>query len=263
MNRKNSRNRKEVRARIIELIRSGVSIPKISHQLNLAKSTIYHHYKKIKGKQSKEAIIPLNDFILGEFLGAFAGDGSFFYDKKYGHYTLSFHFHAIDDRRYAEYLKEVISKEFKQKARFYQKPPRAMVLVFYSKKIYLLLKAYLGITGAKTERLELLKSMDELSHNFKIGFVRGVIDTDGHVNKHGFIVLSLIAKKLVLQVSEMLHEFGIQNKVALRKKQNNWKDQYELRIPKKEMKAYLSIIGFSNKRKELTATSSVSGTETH
>ena len=124
------------REKIINLIKRGVSIPKISKELDVGKSTIYYHYKKIKGRRYPLVRIPDNNKVTGEFLGAFAGDGSFFFDKKTGHYTISIHLHPKDDKNYGFYLKDLIEKNFNKKVRFYFKPGRELVLVFYSKDIF-------------------------------------------------------------------------------------------------------------------------------
>ncbi len=67
---------------IVRLIKNNNSIPKISKKLNVSKSTVHHHYKKIKGPKYKKTVIPKEDSILGEFLGVFSGDGGFFLIKK-------------------------------------------------------------------------------------------------------------------------------------------------------------------------------------
>jgi len=124
---------------IIALIKKDISIPVISNTLDVGKSTVYYHYKKIKGRKYALPKIPTNDMVIGEFLGAFAGDGSFFYDKKTGHYTISFHLHAKDDLQYGFYLKKIIEKNFDKKVRFYSKK-NELRLSFYSKRILSLLK---------------------------------------------------------------------------------------------------------------------------
>ena len=63
------------REKIKSMIKNDLSLNKISQKLHVAKSTIYHHYLKIKGKQIKNVVIPKDNKILGEFLGVFAGDG--------------------------------------------------------------------------------------------------------------------------------------------------------------------------------------------
>jgi len=243
-------NYKLRREKIKLLIKKGISLNKISSKLQIAKSTLYHHYKKIKGKKTKAVVIPKDDAILGEFLGAFAGDGNFFYDKKYGHYTISFHFHATDDKKYADYIKSLTEINFRKKVRSYTNNQNKLSLVFYSKDIYKIIFDNLGVKGKKGVNLKIIKPIKSLSKDFKISFIRGLIDTDGHVNKYGQIILSLIAMGLVKQVSSMLLDLGIQNKLSIRKKQDPWQDQLELKILKKDALKYNKFIGFSNKRKQ-------------
>jgi len=234
---------------MIDLIEKGFSIPKISKRLGVGKSTIYYHYNKLKGRKYPLIKIPNEDKVIGEFLGVFAGDGSFYYDKKIGHYTIKIHLHAIDDKKYSIYLKRLIKTHFNKKVRSYLVKEKGLVLVFYSKSIYEFIQEYLYIRGYKTLNVHIKKPINDLSNDFLIFFIKGLIDTDGHMNKYGQIVISLISKDMISQTSQILEKFGIQNKIYLRKKHPKWHQQYELKILKKNAQKYLKIIGFSNKRK--------------
>jgi len=191
------------------LIKKGVSIPNISKFLNVGRSTIYYHYKKIKGRKYPLVNLSNNDKVKGEFLGVFSGDGNFFFDKNGHHYRICISLHAIDDKDYGFYLKEVIKKNFNKKVRVYFTKDNALRLVFYSKKIYQLIDEYLNIKGYKTLNISLKKSIFSLSDDFLTYFVRGVIDTDGHVNKHSQIILGLISKRLILQISNILKLYNV------------------------------------------------------
>ena len=237
------------RKQIIDLIHSGTSIPKISKQLGVYRSTIYYHYKKIKGRKYPLVKIPNNDMVIGEFLGAFAGDGSFFYDKKIGHYTISIHLHATDDKDYGFYLKDIIEKNFNKKVRVYFKQKNELQLVFYSKRIFELIDENLTINGNKTLNVSVKKPLNSLSKSFISNFIKGLIDTDGCLNKNGQIVLALISKRIISQVSNRLTSWGIENKVTIRKKRPNEHELYELKMLKTATQKYIKLIGFSNKRK--------------
>jgi len=234
---------------IIELIKEGISLNKISKKLNIPKSSIYYYYKKIKGRKFPKPIIPNDDKILGEFLGIFAGDGSFFYDKKRYNYTISIGLHAIDDRAYGNYIKSLIEKNFNKKVREYTKD-NALTLVFYSKDIFKLIDKYLNLLPKKTYNIYIKKSFNSLSNDFLRLFVRGIVDTDGHHKKDGRIVLCLVSKRMIQQVSSILKSLSINNKVYIKNKKLPKRKQYELTIPKREVEKYIKIIGFSNKRKE-------------
>lgn len=236
------------RKKIINLIKRNISIPKISKELNIAKSTIYYHYKKIKGRKYKKTKIPEDDKIIGEFMGIFAGDGNFFFDKNKYQYRISIFLHAIDDKIYAEYIKELVKSNFNKKMQEYKRE-NLLTLRIYSKGIYNMIKENLNLFPAKTYNICIKKPLNKMSKEFLTYFVRGIIDTDGHYKKDGRIVLCLVSKKMVDQVSIILKKFSIDNKIYIRNKKKNEKTQYELIIPRRYAKEYINKVGFSNKRK--------------
>ncbi len=240
----------EIRESIIKHINEGNSINKISKSLDLRKSTIYYYYKKIKGRKFKLVKIPTDDKLIGEFLGAFAGDGNFFFDKKIGHYSIVISLHSIDDKEYGFYLKNLIETNFNKKVRIYFRQKNELRLTFYSKVIYKLIDEHLIIDGNKTLNVSLKKPISSLPQDFLSYFVRGLIDTDGHVDKYSKIILALISKDVISQTSDILKQFGIESKISLRKLRPNEHQLYELKIARKDSLKYLEIIGFSNKRKE-------------
>ena len=231
--------------KIIELIQSEVSIPKIAKILNINKSTIYYHYKKIKGKKYQKPTIPVDEQIVGEFLGIFAGDGSYHYEKKTCHYTIAIYLHAVDDKDYGDYVKNLIERNFNKKVRTYQSK-NLLTLVFYSKDIYNFITQYLNIVPIKTYSVH-LKNLESLSHDFLTAFVRGIFDTDGHHKYDGRLVICLASKPMIDQIALILNKLDIQNKIYVR---NGPRQHYELNIPRREFSKYHKIIGFSNKRKE-------------
>jgi len=237
----------EKRRKIIHLIKNGVSIPQISKKLNIGKSTIYYHYRKIKGRKYPLTKIPVNQRALGEFLGAFSGDGSFIHERKRGHYTIRFHLHRYDDAQYAQYLRKLIEHYFGKKPSTQYVQPNGLVLKLHSKRIYELISEFLIISPSKSLNVSLKKPIKELSEDFLSYFVRGVIDTDGSVDNYGRIVLGLITKDLIDQISMMLNKFQIEHKVSVRK--SKWKDLHVISIRRMDASKYLEKIGFSNKRK--------------
>jgi hypothetical protein len=74
-------------ASITKDILDGLSLKKISIKYGCAKSTLYYHYKKLKGKRYQQPnVAPMFSEIDGEIVGIFAGDGSQYYSKKNSHY---------------------------------------------------------------------------------------------------------------------------------------------------------------------------------
>lgn len=236
---------------IINLIQKGISIPKIARETGVAKSTIYYHYKKIKGRRFKLVSIPDDKKVIGEFLGAFAGDGSYYFDKKKYHHTISIFLHAKDDKEYGYYLRNLIEQNFNKDVRAYYKYQKnELKLTFYSKKILNLITEYLNIEDNKTLNISLKKDFKIMPRDMLAYFTRGLIDTDGHVNKDGQIVIALISKNMILQLKEILRLFDIESKIHVRKVRPNEHALYELKMLKYAAIRYFNIIGFSNKRKE-------------
>jgi hypothetical protein len=237
-------------AKIIDLIKKDISIPKISKELNVAKSTIYYHYKKIKGRKYKKPSIPKDYGILGEFLGIFAGDGCYYFEKKTYHHRITIHLHAIDDKDYSIYIKKLLEKHFNKKCSTYIKDNN-LTIKFYSKDILKLIKKYLNIFPKKSHNVFIKKDIDNLPNNFLSSFIRGLFDTDGHHKNDGRLMICLASKKMVFQAAQILKErFRINNTIYKRKTPKNHKTQYEMYIPKREYNNYKKLIGFSNKRKE-------------
>lgn len=173
--------RKKVTLNVLEMIQEGQSLNKISKETGLNKSTVYYHYKKIKGKKIKEIAFSFkNQDELGEFLGVFSGDGNLTINKR-GSYDLRISIGAYESG-YADYLYQKMGKwfgKFPQKiTQDYKGNPSVIILRYRSKKIYNLLQENLTWEGKKTYSIQ-LKQLDLYNTKFNRGFLRGLIDTDG------------------------------------------------------------------------------------
>src|SRR3989344_7741807 len=71
------------------MLKADVPLYDIARQTGMHPSTLHYHYKKLYGLKLKKVNIhfPSQEEI-GEFMGIFAGDGSFYHDKKRGHYNI-------------------------------------------------------------------------------------------------------------------------------------------------------------------------------
>lgn len=193
---------------VINLIKKGNSINEISKITGLGKSTIYFHYRKIKGKKTKVIKFHFSeDEEIGEFIGIFAGDGSFYKRPKTYHYVIRI-YTGFYEKEYADFLMKRFTIWFGKKPSTYlmryKKRPSAIVNYYYSKEIYEFIKKYLEWDGKKTYSVR-LKNFNLKNEKFNIGFIKGLIDTDGSYYKQKRrLSFSSVSKRLAEQAFEII-----------------------------------------------------------
>lgn len=126
---------------VIYKIKEGKSINKIVKETGIPKSTVYYHFRKIKGRTIKRVKFNLSEENLGEFLGIFAGDGNFYLRKPSFHYRVSI-FLGKNEKEYADRLINLFTSCFSKKPHIYARLS-CIILCYDSKPIYNLLKDYL------------------------------------------------------------------------------------------------------------------------
>lgn len=213
----------QLRDEICSRIRKDVSINKISKELNLGKSTIYYYYKKIKGKKFVEPKFkPKNSRLEGEINGIFAGDGSQYYDKKRGSYEVNVHFGA-KNYWYAVYVKKLFEGFFNKKFRLNWDSETQIRIRTQSKKIFHYFQNYLSYEPSIKHCTVQLKK--HCSSAFKIGFLKGMFDTDGcychdRFNERLRVFYSTTSRELAAQIGVMLEDLGIVHSVRPRYSKN-------------------------------------------
>lgn len=231
--------------KIVELIKKGISINKISKQISIAKSTIYYYYKKIKGR--KKQPLNLNPSYTkreGEIIGIFIGDGSECYEKKAGHYFVNVHF-GLQNKRYLFYVKNLFESYFKKKFRIVQDKNRSIRITTYSKEICDYFKNYLDYDPRIKHSTVKLKTLN-LPMEFKIGLIKGLVDTDGHVyfnekEKKARVSFHTTSKVLALQVGYILDQLGIKYSCNVQKRYN-WKPIYNVQLWKRSIENFLNEV---------------------
>jgi len=200
-------------AAICSAIREGKSINQISKELDVYKSTIYYHYKKIKGRKLKPIefrTIPADE--IGEIIGAFAGDGNFYKDKAY-HYTVQFLFGYCSEE-YARRFEQLLINSFGKKPLRCRAGAGEFALRYRSKRLYLWIRERLDWDGKKTHSV-CLRDLNAHDKQFLIGFLRGLLDTDGHaVRKYRQIRFNTVSQTLANQISEILDILSISNRLS-------------------------------------------------
>lgn len=215
------------------------------NQLNV-KTSKKRYYNS---EYAKVTIPNKSSFELGEFVGAFSGDGNYCFNEKTGHHRIRIYLHKNDDIDYAYILKSLIKKLFNKTACTYSKE-NCLIISMSSRKIYDVLKLILFFGNYKTLNVSLNGEVNDYDCSFLRGFVRGLMDTDGYVSTNGNICIGLISELAINQLSEI---FVKENLIFTRSKRKvRGKMKYPLHmlsISRKSTKKYLEIIGFSNPRK--------------
>lgn len=228
-------------------IEEGKSLNKISRETGISKSTLYEHYKKIKGRKIPLVKIEkVSEDIVGEIMGAFAGDGGFQTDHYY-HYNIRIHL-SPDEEEYATTLSNRMTKLFSKKPiRWIKSTGTNIILSYNSRKIYEFLKDYLAWEEDKTATIRLKQNISDYSKKFLIGFLRGCLDTDGYVHGRGYTSFSTICKDLAEQISQALNVLHVENYTTVY--YSKWRPLYTVRVKKGRAIGLLKILKPSNPKR--------------
>lgn len=245
----------KIQIRLIKnLSKNGLSLRKIQKKTNITLSTIQYNLnvnKKVKRVKQINLLFP--DFIKGEIIGSFAGDGSYYHDKNgrsskyYTRYFLSYK----DDKEYKNYLVSLFKKmglNPKVYVKNYKGNPSSFEIRISSINLSNFIKDYLHWENRKVYSIRLAKEIESHNKSFLFGFARGLMDTDGFVENIN-ISCGVVSKELIEDLRKILLILKIVPRITVRKRDNR-KDLYLLRIPRKYLEIYYKNIGFSNKRKE-------------
>ena len=232
----------KTKEKMLELIKDGLSLNKISKQTGLAKTTIYYYSRKIKGKQYFEPEFDLKySEIEGEIAGIFAGDGSQHHDSKQGQYRVNVHFGKTD---YVFYVKDLFDKYFNKEFRLNYESRGIMRLCTESKKIFFHFKNYLDYNPKIKHCTVELKTLD-FPEKFLIGFLRGFLDTDGTIarcaDRPMRIVYTTTSEKLSKQLKEILKQFDIACGGYVQKR-SGLKDLYHVYILARSDERFLNLV---------------------
>ncbi len=250
---------KKEKKKIISLIKERKSLNYISKLTNRNKSTLYHYYKKILGKKLRDLNIDeKDDDFIGELIGLFVGDGYCFYDISRNQYSIRFYFNKSENK-YVDDLVTLFYERLGKKPAINQ-VKNVLVLRFYSKKLFNFILKYVGwgisINRAghnKKSRTVFLKN-SPYSRKFKIGFLRGFMDSDGHISSKKMNFASA-SKKIMNQTNSFLIALGFKdfNYYFYKEKRPNMVGMYHLDLNKSERNKVFHMIQPRNLVKLKTA----------
>lgn len=235
---------KEDITNIEKLTKSGKSIRYIAKEMGLNLTTVYYYTRKINGLQRRQPnFTNLNANEIGEIIGAFAGDGSYYYSShgRSGHHIVRFHFN-LENREYISYFENLLEKTGLNVFKCITKYRNSLDLKVNSKKFIKFIREYLNWNGKKTYsvHLKFRKCLDD--HDLQVGILRGLIRTDGHIRKDEISFFST-SKKLAKDLSRILdmlmirYDFRINND-----KRINRKTGYVIRMKKENAMNCLKLL---------------------
>ncbi len=244
---------------IKDLYPIGFGVVKLSKLLGRRKSTVYYHIKKRFGKRN---FVPyFNENLkkeLGEFIGAFAGDGNLYLDKN-GGYRIRFYF-GLKEERYVEYITNIILALFNKRSRKWYSPNEALIVLSVDgKKICEVIKSYLNFSKDKSYTVRLKNKPDFKDEFFLKYFIRGLIASDGTV---GFnrIRISTISKKLARQCFDILRFYGIKSAIRIEEKGFSHRTLYVVDITNKEnFQKFREVIGLTEENKKFNLDAMLKG----
>lgn len=235
---------------IKKLTKRGESLNHIAKITGLGKTTIYYQTRKFKPKLKKDFIVQLNNFQIGELIGAFAGDGSYYHKKRNPplkssyHHRVRFHLSFKSDKKYGKYLFRLL-KGCNLNPFYIIKPESGRLdLSISSKEFIEFIKNFIIWDDNKTYSIRLKSKLTDYPPEFIMGFARGLMDTDGYVEISN-VSCACISKRLIKNLTEIFDLFNIKYKLSIRIRAGR-KKLYLVRVYRESLEGYLKIIGFSN-----------------
>jgi hypothetical protein len=238
---------------IRDLTNSGKSLRHISKEIGINITTIYYQVRKFKPKIKKEFVANLSDFQIGELIGAFAGDGSYYHVKcvsplwSSSQHKIRYHLSLKSDKQYANHLFILLKRCSLNPFKITRKECSRLDILINSKELIIFIKKFLIWEGKKTYSVRLTKRLNSYSIEFLKGFARGLMDTDGYVEISN-ASFACASEKLIKDLTLILDSLGIKYKLS-KKVREGRHDLFLVRIYRESLQNYLDLIGFSNKYK--------------
>jgi len=232
----------------------GESLNKISKSMQLNKNTVYYNVRKFKPRVNREILIHnLSDTQVGELIGAFAGDGSYYHQnyspikKNSTQHRIRYHLSFRDDWNYTRYLFSLLKKINLNPFLIKDEANGRLDISLSSKQFIEFIKCYLIWNDKKTLSICLKKELGDYGENFLRGFARGLMDTDGYVEISN-VSCACISEKLINNLTQIFDRLKIKYKLTTKIREGRQK-LFLVRVYSESLENYLENIGFSNKYK--------------
>ncbi len=240
---------------IRKLTDEGKSLNYLSGLIGAGKPTIYYQVRKFKPRIKKDFIVNLNDFQIGELIGAFAGDGNYYHRKydykinKSSHYKIRYRLSSLTDIHYANYLIRLLKKLGLNPYIIKKKNGNCIELTVNSKSYIEFIQKFLIWEKDKTYSIRLKENLESYSNDFLRGFARGLMDTDGFLNPANSVCVC-ISERLIDNLSDIFIKFDMEITRTSVKRGENRRELFFVRVKRKSLEKYEESIGFSNEYKK-------------
>lgn len=234
---------------IQRLVKSGLSLREVSRRVGVPYWMVHRIAASYSKRQSRIDLNALTEHERGYIVGAFVGDGSKISETKSGHYGVKFSLDSKCDEEIAQYLRSLFVKASKRVTLYTEKT--CLVLKIYSKKLLEFLLSFVNYAEVEGRKRKTLMGFEDWALDFQLGFISGLIDTDGYVHhgkqgiQHFGLSITTMNSVLSEQLMTMFGSLGTEPKVRRIKPSRtsfNTKPTYIV---------YLSKLEFSKICKEL------------
>lgn len=221
----------DLQNQVTMLFRQGNSLTRIAKLLGKSKGGVYPYYLKLKGKTYRIPI-PVTTYSVneGEIVGIFAGDGWFTYYKPKGEYKGYIAF-GKQNIHYANYVTQLYSRFFRRNLQLITDNDKTLKLRMTSKITYDYFCKFLAFDRS-TKALTLQLKQINLPRKFLIGFLKGLIDTDGSItyrNTYPRIRFNTASFVLANQLQIITSRLGVQTRMGVDRR---WKQAPTQKSPK-------------------------------
>jgi len=140
----------------------------------------------------------------GYLFGLFEGDGYKIYDRRGGHYTVEFYLNSVRDKKIIGFLVILLKKLGLNPNLYQDKRFKCKRIRIYSKKLFSVIQKKI--------------SLEDKSKGFNIGFISGLIDSEGYIhNKKSYIMVVNTNKVILNDCKKFLGSIGINSSINKRK----------------------------------------------
>jgi len=237
---------------------SGQSVRSVSAELHIPLSTAYYHARSVCMHHAVLDLQALKEKEQGYLLGIYVGDGSLIRHKVRREYLLKVAFDISNDSDIVECVTSIFHKAGKSVTKTNWRS--VTFLRIWSKPLYDFMRDHVLSRSIPTSnrRLKILRHTEKWSHEFAIGFLGGLIDSDGHVARsksggHYGASITTSSNSLRDQLQGLCNSLGLTTTIRMDKRgAPKVRPRYSIYITCDSMRKICNEILSANERKAPT-----------